>query len=232
LIGAGDGNTGMLGFACGADLWAIQGQVQDGSVDNTSWAKAIETARLTSSGGKRKVILVEVSTSDGLNVESSTTLRVPIMQAIADNCVVCVTAGNIGVDAGLDENFDPFPETGSILVGATLYKNDPTNILRSDSNWGSRVVVSAPGATGTDVTCCDCGIDRYRNEFGGTSGAAAKVAGAMALVLQKFPEVTHQQIVEVLKTKMPQITTTDHPMGCFLDVEELMVQVAKYLSEH
>ena len=231
LIGAGDTDTGMLGFACGADLWAIQGQDQDGAIDNTSWAKAIETARLTPSGGKRKVILVEVSTSRGFNVEASLTLREPIIQAIADNCVVCVTAGNAGEDAGLDANDEPIPETGSILVGATQYKDDPTKILRGDSNWGPRVVVSAPGADSTDVTCCDCGIDRYRTRFGGTSGAAAKVAGAMALVLQAFPAITHYQIVDVLKTRMPQISTSDELIGCFLDVKELMKQVDLYLSE-
>ncbi len=231
LIGAGDSDTGMLGFASGADLWAIQGPDQDGTVDNADWAKAIETARLTPSGGKRKVILVEVSTDLGFNVEASMTLREPIIQAIADNCVVCVTAGNAGEDAGIAQNKEPIPESGSILVGATQYNDDPTEILRSDSNWGSRVVVSAPGATGTDVTCCDCGIDKYRTSFGGTSGAAAKVAGAMALVLEAHPDITHYQIVDVLKTRMPQIATSDKPMGCFLDVRDLMTQIDLYLSE-
>ena len=232
LIGAGDNDAGMLGFAPGADLWAIQGQVNAGSVDNTSWGIAIETARLKSSDGKRKVILVEASTSFSRNVEASTLISQPIKQAIADGFVVCVTAGNLGVDADLDPSGKAIPPTGSILVGATAYNEDPTMISRSDSNWGPRIVVSAPGAAFTDVTCCDCAVNRYRDAFGGTSGAAAKVAGAMALLLERFPEVKHEEIVEVMKTKMPQITTADQPMGCFLDMKELIEQTGSYLSQH
>jgi len=117
-------------------------------------------------------------------------------------------------------------------VGATQYGDIPSDIKRADSNWGSRVVVSAPGASSNDVTCCDCGVDRYRDNFGGTSGAAAKVAGAMALLLQAFPAVKNQEIVEVMKTKMPQIAPNDQPMGCFLDIKKLMDEVGLFLSHH
>jgi subtilisin family serine protease len=229
LIGAGDNNQGMLGFAPGADLWAIQAQADDAPVDNSNWAKAIEKARLTPSPNKRKVILVEAATDVSRNVEASVLVREPIKQAIANNCVVCVTAGNAGEDAGLDENGDPIDETGSILVGATQYKQNPDLVLRAASNWGARVVVSAPGEMLNDVTCCDCGVDRYMDNFGGTSGAGAKVAGAMALLLQAFPTVTHQQIVEVMKTKMPQISSADEPIGCFLDIKKLMAEVDSFL---
>lgn len=226
LIGAGDNDTGMLGFAAGADLWAIQGQDEGVNIDNRNWARAIEKARTHPSGGKRKVILVEASTDRSFNVESSTTVRESIKAAIEDNCVVCVAAGNRGVNAGIAENGQAIPESGSILVGATQYRDDPSVIRRGISNWGPRVVVSAPGEPTNDVTCCDCGTHTYTDDFGGTSGAAAKVAGAMALVLQAFPEVTHQQIVDVLKTKMPPIpVTTQKKIGTFLDVSELITQV-------
>lgn len=233
LIGAGDNDKGMLGFAPGADLWAIQAQADNSPFDNTTWAKAIETARLTPSPGKRKVILVEAATAGSRNVEASAYVREPIKQAIADGCVVCVTAGNKGVDAGIDAEHHQIDPTGSILVGATQYQENAANILRGESNWGSRIVVSAPGASDKDVTCCDCGIDRYRDSFGGTSGAAAKVAGAMALLLQAYPLVKNHEIVEVMKTKMPQIATPDHkPMGCFLDMKTLITEVGSYLSHH
>ncbi|HEU4933710.1 MAG TPA: S8/S53 family peptidase [Pyrinomonadaceae bacterium] len=231
LIGAGDNDAGMLGFASGADLWAIQGQDSGSNLNNQCWAQAIEKAIDEPSGGKRKVILIEASTNGGFNVEASTTLRVPIMAAIEDGCVVCVAAGNRGVDAKKAPNNAQIPESGSILVGATQYRANQDDIRRGISNWGSRIVVSAPGELSSDVTCCDCGPDSYTNSFGGTSGASAKVAGAMALLLQAHPHLTHSQIVDVLKTRMPQITTSDRPMGCFLDIEELMEQVDLYLSE-
>lgn len=234
LIGAGDNDAGMVGFAAGADLWAIQAQDESENIDNSNWAKAIEKARLKSSEGKRKVILVEASTDSGFNVETSTLVRVPIKKAIADNCVVCVPAGNLGVDAEFDEAEDPIPipATGSILVGATKYLDDPGLTERGISNWGPRVVVSAPGANTTDVTCCDCGNDTYRNDFGGTSGAAAKVAGAMALLLQACPDLTQEQIIRAF-AKMPRIPTTitDQSIGCFLDLSELITQVNVVLAE-
>ena len=231
LVGAGDNDEGMLGFAAGAELWAIQGQDSGGNLDNRCWARAIEKARTKDSNGKRKVILIEASTTRGFNVESSMTLREPIKAAINDNCVVCVPAGNLGVNAGKTPSNASIPETGSILVGATQYSSETSEIKRGISNWGSRIVVSAPGDAATDVTTCDCDIDSYRNEFGGTSGATAKVAGAMALVLERFPQVTHRQIVQVLKG-MTQISTTDNKaMGCFLDVSELMYKVEQFLLE-
>ena len=229
LVGAGDNDAGMLGFAAGAELWAIQGQDSSSSVDNQSWARAIEEARQKSSNDRPKVILIEAATSGSYNVESSPSIREPIKTAIQDGCVVVVAAGNLGVDAGKGPNRMPIPETGSILVGATQYRGEPDDIKRGVSNWGSRIVVSAPGANSTDVTCCDCGNNTYTNHFGGTSGAAAKVAGAMALVLERFPEATHQQIVEALRA-MPQITTADREMGCFLDVANLITQVNLLLS--
>ncbi|HYV11282.1 MAG TPA: S8 family serine peptidase [Pyrinomonadaceae bacterium] len=234
LIGAGDNNAGMLGFAPGADLWAIQGQVDatadPTADDNTSWARAIEEVRSKASD-KRKVILIEASTGFSRNVESSLQISPAIIQAINSGCVVCVAAGNLGEDADYDPSGNLIPPTGSILVGATDYNDSPTLISRSDSNWGPRIVVSAPGAAFSDVTCCDCANNGYRNSFGGTSGAAAKVAGAMALLLERFPEIKHHEIVDVMKTKMTQITTADHPMGCFLDVDELISKTDEYLSE-
>jgi len=236
LIGAGDNDAGMLGFASGAELWAIMGQDFGTNLDNQSWAKAIEKAIEESSGGKRKVILVEASTAGQFNVETSPTVREPIRAAISAGCVVCVPAGNRGVDArkgpGIIRVTDEPNECPPILVGATKYSPDEDVIERGVSNFGPRVVVSAPGDPARDVSACNCGNDTYSNSFGGTSGASAKVAGAMALVLQSFPEVTHEQIVDVLKTRMPQIATgPGKEMGCFLDVSELMSRVESYLSE-
>ena len=237
LIGAGDNDAGMLGFACGADLWAIMGQDSGPNLDNECWAKAIQKVIDEPSTG-RKVILVEASTDGQYNVETSPSVYEPIQAAINAGCVVVVPAGNRGVDAregpGILDVPDEPDKPQPILVGATQYRDDKDDIKRGDSNWGPRVVVSAPGDVAADVTSCACGTDTYTNSFGGTSGASAKVAGAMALVLQRFPEVTHQQIVKVLRTRMPQITNADdenHEMGCFLNVQDLLHQIDLYLSE-
>jgi subtilisin family serine protease len=224
ILWANDNDRGLLGIAHGAALWAIQADDGTGHLDNCLWAKAIDHVVAKSSAGRPKVILIETSTEKGGNVEMSPTVRQAIINALAvPKIVVCVPAGNLGIPAHLDHAGLPIPVTGSILIGATKYCQDPSILRRGLSNFGPRVDVSAPGDTGYDVTCCNCGDNNYTNTFGGTSGAAAKVAGAVALMLAANPELTHQRVRQILKTVGTDILL-DKPIGKFLDVAEAVRQ--------
>jgi len=81
-------------------------------------------------------------------------------------------------------------------------------------------VVSAPGDDEHDVTC---GIEDgkpFKNDFGGTSGAAPKVAGAVALMLEANPYIRHSDLREILnRTGTHIVTEDDKPMGRFLNCE-------------
>jgi hypothetical protein len=118
LAGAADIDLGMAGFAYGATLWPIQANSGPGTaLSGNSWARAIDWVRTADSGGRRKVIILEVQTNPALgNYEQVLSVNAAIMTAIANGIVVCMAAGNR--NAGLDDAGNPIQDTGSILVGA------------------------------------------------------------------------------------------------------------------
>jgi subtilisin family serine protease len=230
LLGAGVNGVGMSGFAFGADLWAIQADNGLGLLAPfQSWVSAIEFVRLTNSNGRRKVICLEAETADSCNIESEPIVNKAIRDAIDAGIVVCVPAGNGNRDAGRDVANNEFTPTGSILVGATIFDHDPTvNRKAGFSNWGPRVVVSAPGDPFNDISTCAQGNNKYDN-FGGTSGATPKVAGTVALMLEANPQLTHAQIRNILNVTGTLIADADddHKVGTFLNVSAAIAEAQR-----
>ena len=221
IAGGADNNLGMAGFAHAATLWPVQANSGPGSpIGGNAWARAIDWVRTSDSGGKRKVIILEVQTGTFGNYEMVPSVNAAIKTAIASGVVVCVAAGNGNRDAGFDDLTNPIPETGSILVGAAAYH--PTDNQRAGfSNYGKRVTVAAPGDSSHDLTCSSTGNDIYRNGFGGTSGATPKVAGTVALMLEANPSLTHEEIRAMLNaTGSPVVAEVPaKPVGTFLNAE-------------
>lgn len=236
IAGASRNGIGMVGFAYGATLWAFQAGIQRSgepcSVNNwRPWVQAIDEV-CNPIENKRKVLIIEAQTCNDRNIEMSVPIAQAIRNAIAQQIVVCVPAGNAEDDACRDDNGNSIPPTGSILVGATAYDDDPNKIRRAESNWGRRVVVSAPGDNIKDVTCCSCGTDRYRNIFGGTSGATPKVAGTIALMLEANPKLTHEQIRDILSKKLTPIPVSDDKtIGTFLNARTAVCEALKLAGE-
>jgi subtilisin family serine protease len=213
LVGAAAEGRGMAGYAPEADLWPVQGNSDSVGASYDHWADGILYATAQPSGGRRKVILVELETrSMSGNCEQRLVVNTAIRRAIARNMVVCVPAGNGGREAHLADNgVTAITATGSILVGATRW-HDTIDQRDEDSNWGPWIVVSAPGDSDYDVTCSNAANDAYRNRFGGTSGAAAKVAGVAALMLSVNPALTHDQVREILRcTGTPIVPESSAP---------------------
>ena len=220
IAGGADNNRGMAGFAFGASLWPVQADSGPGPfLGGNAWARGIEFVRTADSNGRRKVIILEVQTFSFGNFEMVPSVNAAIRTAIAWDVVVCVAAGNGDRDAGVDDSGNAIPETGSILVGATEYH--PTENRRAGfSNFGPRIVVSAPGDGSHDVTCSSAADGAYRNNFGGTSGATPKVAGTAALMLDANPDLTHAEIRSILSsTGSAVVTTAGKPVGTFLNAE-------------
>jgi subtilisin family serine protease/C-terminal processing protease CtpA/Prc len=232
IAGARTNNVGVAGYAPEATLWAIQGDsAPNPRVFTEPWAEAVDFVRRTDAGTRRKVIILEVQTSVGGNYEQIPSVHRAIRAAIADDCVVCVAAGNGNRPADRTDGGDPFDPTGSILVGATAY-DEKLDKRAWFSNFGSRVVVSAPGDPLHDVTCGQGADNGYRNTFGGTSGATPKVAGTVALMLSVNPLLSHDDIREVLAgTGSPLTEDPGRPIGVFLNAEAAVAEALRRRSE-
>jgi subtilisin family serine protease len=229
IVGAANNGLGMAGVAFGADLWAIQaGEKQSGMLDPGPWCKAVRFVCDKDSGGFRKIIVLEVQTEFGENVEVLPPIRQVIKEAIASGIVVCVAAGNGSGDAGADVHGRTFPLTGSILVGATKY-DEVENPISDHSNFGPRVTVYAPGDELHDLTCSSGADNGYRNSFGRTSGATPKVAGTVALMLEANPSLTQCEIKNTLKeTGTPIKTDNPYAAGVFLNAERSVLEAARH----
>jgi hypothetical protein len=228
LTGAAVNGKGMAGVAYEAALWAIQADSGPGSaVGGNPWARAIDWVRTTDSGGRRKVVILEVQTSPALgNYEQVPSVNAAIRTAIAAGVVVCVAAGNGNRNAGIDDSGNPIPETGSILVGATQY-NATQNVRAGFSNFAARITVCAPGDSSHDLTCNNTSDTAYRNGFGGTSGATPKVAGTAALMLAANPSLSHAEVRTILRnTGTAVVTDANKPVGTFLNTQAAVSQAA------
>ena len=228
IAGGADNNLGMGGFAFGASLWPVQADSGPGPfLGGNAWARGIDWVRTADSGGRRKVIILEVQTGSFGNYEMVPSVNAAIRTAIAHGVVVCVAAGNGDRDAGIDDSGNPIPETGSILVGATEY-HATQNRRAGFSNFGPRVVVCAPGDGSHDLTCSSTSDSAYRNGFGGTSGATPKVAGTVALMLDVNPNLTHEEVRTILNsTGTPVVTDAGKPVGTFLNAEAAVRQAIR-----
>jgi len=227
LAAAAANGMGMAGFAFSASLWPIQANQGAGaSLPGDSFANAIAWVSSQDTGGKRLIINLEVQTGNFGNYEMVPAVNQAIRDAIAQGIVVCVAAGNGDKDAGVGDDGLPITPTGSILVGATQY--DPSqNVRASFSNFGSRIVVSAPGDSSHDVTCSTSSDDSYRNGFGGTSGATPKISGTVALMLEVNPSLTPATVQQILvATGSPIITDDGKPIGVFLNAGAAVAQAS------
>lgn len=215
LAGAAVNRQGIAGVAFGSELWAIQAGMND-VVHPKQWAAGIKFVRDEPTSA-RKVIILEVETAKGGNIEMDLLVAQEIRLAIVDNIVVCVPAGNGARDAGIGDDNRPISETGSILVGATNF--GPQNNVRGISNFGRRLVVYAPGDLDRDVTCGPSD-DGYLAGLGGTSGAVAKVAGVAALMLEKNPNLTHEKVRDILaRSRIPVFDASSTQIGVLLNAE-------------
>jgi C-terminal processing protease CtpA/Prc len=102
---------------------------------------------------------------------------------------------------------------------------------RKTSARGS-AITEAPGDPEHDLTCGQSGDAAYANQFGGTSGAAPKVAGVVALMLSVNPDLTHADVREILAgTGSPLTEDPGKPIGVFLNAEAAVAEALRRRAE-
>lgn len=219
-IGARDNNTGVVGVAPGARLWAVRVLTSQGAgswssiICGIDWVTAhaatIEVANMSLGGGGS-----EGSCTDG-------GMRQAICRSVAAGVTYVVAAGNAAADA---QSFVPatYPEVITVSaiadfdgkpggLGAPTCPIGTDDTFASFSNYGADVDLTAPGV---------CVLSTWRGGTtgvaSGTSMASPHVAGAAALYTSRNPDASPSQVREALiQTGTPDWTgdpdTTQEPL--------------------
>jgi subtilisin family serine protease len=111
-----------------------------------------------------------------------------VRKLITDGMIVVVAAGNQNRDACL---YSPASEISAISVGAI----DKNELRASYSNFGTCLDIFAPGS---DLVGAWVGPPNTYRSSSGTSNAAPIVSGIVATMLQKNPNLTQQEVQQML----------------------------------
>ncbi|MEV0397724.1 type VII secretion-associated serine protease mycosin [Polymorphospora rubra] len=178
LIGAhGNPNgNGALGIAPRSKLVPVRSSTLTNVGSSDDLARGINWA--INSGAK----IINISSTGGPSPE----LRESVKRAIEQDILIIAAAGNSPRDTQVS-----FPAAleGVVAVGAVDRNGNhsPTSVT------GTKIEIVAPG-----VDIFSTGLNGGYRKGTGTSGAAAIVSGAAALVRSKFPELSAKEVVHRL----------------------------------
>ncbi len=164
------GAPGEQGIAPGAAILSIR------VLDNNDQGDvfAVTDGIYTAVNDGAKIINLSLGTAT-----SSTMLQTAIAYALNHDVVVVASAGN----DGSNQITYPAAYPGVVSVGSI----DATGQRASFSNYGSQMVITAPGVGITTITV------NGTYSFSGTSASAPLVSGAIAGLLSTIPGISGQQ---------------------------------------
>jgi serine protease AprX len=224
----------QLGIAPDARLLAVKVATSDGSVDVSQVIAALDWVVQHKDDNGMRIRVINLS----YGTLSAQPYQLDPLAAAAENAwkhgiVVVVAAGNEG--SGATRLNDPAIDPYVIAVGATDphavvsgWSNPTVAEFSSRAGSGRSVDLVAPGASIAGLRSTGSYIDVNHPEGlvsgdtsgrlfrgSGTSQAAAVTSGAVALLLQAYPNLTPDQVKAVLKQTARPITgsTTDQGAG-------------------
>ncbi len=198
LIAAAYNGKGTIGVAPHAKLILIDANVTyDGSnSDDVSKIKAFYKAKELGA----KVISCSWGT---LNV--SMAVAQTISELHDDNITIIFGSGNRMKDLDKNYIYSEAELEDVIGVGATT----ESNVKADYSNYGDNIDILAPGGTGSGGTVAAIYYDGYTDTYNGTSASAPIVAGVVALMLEVNPNLTPDQVREILIKTADQIDSAN-----------------------
>lgn len=211
LIAGNYNGAQTVGVAFDATILAIRADNGAGSFENTDLANAINYAR------QQGVDVINLSL--GSSSPSPANVEQAIRTATAAGIIIVVSAGNDGDTGATRPNYpgflaiDPLVSNGLIMIAGGLNPNGTVNPASNPpgiaDDWyitapGWQIIVPDYGAPGPVPGFQSCGaaagIAANLCRIQGTSYASPHVAGAVALVMDAFPGLTPQQVVDLLLT--------------------------------
>lgn len=213
-----DNSLGGTGIAPDVAAVRVYGTMVD---DGASWQEGVADAITVAANelAIRDVLLIESQTGADLPREVENACLIAIQLAVANKIVVVAVAGNGSTDLDaltnasghnfLDRTSPHFVDSGAILVAGA---DSPAPHRRSETtNHGNRIDCYAWGdhVTTSDTNTAGTLTNLYTTNFGGTSAAAAIVAG-VAVTVQGLLEAQGQT-----KLDPPQMRTllSDRRLG-------------------
>ncbi|WP_367134877.1 type VII secretion-associated serine protease mycosin [Saccharothrix sp. HUAS TT1] len=228
-----DDETGFVGAAPDVEVLAFRQTSQNYKFDDPAKKDSRPTAGKVGTLAKAivsavdqgaNVINISLTACDAPREPSAQEreLQAAINWAVNDKNVVIVTAaGNIDSKSGCQsQNDKQNPSNVNVVASPPWYSDDVLSVasmnmegeVSSFSVWGPWISVAAPGENIVSLDPAGKGLtDANRDSNGrltaiqGTSFAAPYVSGVVALVRQRFPDLTARQVMDRVKA------TAQHP---------------------
>ena len=217
IIGGNDGQPGgYRGVAPGSRILSVKVGDGNGVVDVSQVIAAVDwvVQHRHDNGMNIRVINLSYGT-DSTQPYTVDPLAFAVEQAWKAGIVVVTAAGNTGIGSGLaDPAYDPrlISVGAADTMGTATFKDDvPTSFTAGDSSCEAAKCASptllAPGAhtqglrdpgSYIDQTNPSAALGDLYFRGSGTSEAAAYVTGAVALLLEKYPQLTPDQVKQML----------------------------------
>ncbi len=182
LISASYNGKGTIGVAPNAKLILIDANLSD----NASKIKAFY---------KAKELGANVVSCSWGTLDVSYSLAQTIKELYDDNITVIFSSGNNMQDLDQSYYYEDEAELDWVIgVGATT----EANIKADYSNYGDKIDILAPGGRGDGGLVAAKYYNTYTDKFNGTSASAPVVAGVVALMLEVNPNLTPDEVREIL----------------------------------
>ncbi|MGL4832458.1 MAG: S8 family serine peptidase [Propionibacteriaceae bacterium] len=215
IVAKANNGIGITGVAPGSKVVPVRvlgrcGGFTSDIVDGMMWAAGLHIDNIPDNPNPAKVI----NASLGGGGACSSTQQRAINMIMEHGTTLVFAAGNSNKDA---TGFNPASCSGNITVAS----NGPSGAMAYYSNYGSRIDVMAPGGDVTNgqedgiYSTVNMGT-RQKTSPGytymqGTSMASPHVAGVVALMYQANPNITPNQVKQILKQTSRKVSC---PKGC------------------